>query len=474
MFSVAAGRGMRRDSPNGTFQGVLPMTRRLRALYFLLLAAVAAGSLSAQSLGFVEPKWPQTFTLERGEHATYGFAVGVPGSISVRVEAKGAVVVSVVKPTGSIAKEQQGVGSFRLDYTATAADIALGVGWRLAVRAAAPPPMQGAPVPKAVAGSVAVGHPAGDPGKVKLLAAKPMTTAPNLFRPEVALAEIRAIRTKVVLDGRSKQLAALQHKVPPAAFQVISLRASALATTNPGTVAKSSVGKDPGALATKTPASKTTTVPVVPTIVSLDASSGSPGTQVLISGSGFGAAPGGEVHFIVAPGKDLHGSVTYWSDAQIVVGVPSITGVGPFAGQMYVRSGTTNSQLVPFRFEPELDYAILPITIDRQVSGMVGPNSIRHEGWPGIKGDDEFFLHTTLKNGWVLDEAYVIGPTNTPAHVPYIVDGHGEAYVSVATAGSSAPRIKVHWWAEVNGFYIVSLTYWPVVVIRGPKGLPWQ
>ena len=81
---------------------------------------------------------------------------------------------------------------------------------------------------------------------------------------------------------------------------------------------------------------------------------------------------------------------------------------------------------------------------------------------------------TTLKNGWVLDEAYVIGPTNTPAHVPYIVDGHGEAYVSVATAGSSAPRIKVHWWAEVDGFYVVSLTYWPVVVIRGPKGLPWQ
>jgi hypothetical protein len=451
------------------------MTRWIQALCFVLLAAVAAGSLAAQPPIFVEPKWPQSFTLEGGEHATYGFAVGVPGSISVRVEAKGAVIVSVMKPTGSIAKEQQGVGSFRLDYTASAADIALGVGWRLTVRAAAPPPMKGAPVPKALTGSVAVEHPAGDPGKVKLLAAKPMKATPILFRPEAALAEVRAIRTKAEVDGRSKQVAALQHKVPPAAFQAITLRANALATSNPATVATSNAGTNPGALATKTkPTQGTPPVPAVPTIVSLDTSSGSPGTQVLITGSGFGAAPGGEVHFMVAPGKDLHGSVSYWSDAQIVVGVPSLTGVGPFAGQLYVRSGTTNSRLVPFRFEPALDYAILPITTDRMVGGVVGPSSIRHEGWPGIKGDDEFFLHTTLKNGWVLDEAYVANPYNGAIHLPDFIDGHGEAYVSVAATGSSAPRIKVHWWAEVNGFYVVSVTYWPVVVIRGPKGLPWQ
>jgi hypothetical protein len=177
---------------------------------------------------------------------------------------------------------------------------------------------------------------------------------------------------------------------------------------------------------------------------------------------------------MVAPGKDLHGSVTYWSDAQIVVGVPSITGVGPFAGQMYVRSGTTNSRLVPFRFEPELDYAILPITTDRMVGGRVSGDIVWHDGWPGMKGDDEYFLHTILKNGWVLDEAYVINPKNPAVHAPDIWDGHGEAYVSVAPAGSNAPRIKVHWWGEVNGFYVVTLRYWPVVVIRGPKGLPWQ
>lgn len=442
---------------------------------FLLLAAFVSGSLGAQTPVFVEPKWPQSFLLERGERAAYGFAAGSPGSISVRVDAKSAVVVSVVKPTGSIAKEQQGMGSFRLDYAATKADVALGMGWRLGVRDAAPPLMKGAKIPPAVAGSVAVEHPAGDPGKVKLLAARPVAAALSLFRPEAALAEVRAIRAKSMLDGRSRQLAALQPKLPPAAFQAVTLHANALATQNPASVAKSGAGMDPSALATKKPVpAATTPVAAVPTIVSLDVSTGSPGTQVLITGSGFGAAPGGEVHFMVAPGKDLHGSVTYWSDAQVVVGVPSITGVGPFAGQMYVRSGTTNSRLVPFRFEPTLDYAILPITADRLVSGMVGPNSIRHEGWPGIKGNDEFFLHTTLKNGWVLDEAYVIGPTNTPVHAPYIVDGHGEAYVSVAAAGSSAPRIKVHWWAEVDGFYIVSVTYWPVVVIRGPKGLPWQ
>jgi hypothetical protein len=450
------------------------MTRWIQALCFILLATVTAGSLAAQTPSFVEPKWPQPFTLERGERATYGFAVGAPGSIMVRVDAKSGVVVSIVKPNGTIAKEQQGVGSFRLDYAATKADVALGMGWRLGVRDAAPPLLKGAKVPPAVTGSIAVEHPAGDPGKVKLLAAKPVAAAPSLFRPEAALAEVRALRTKAVMDGRSKQLAALQPKVPPAAFQAITLRASALATSNPANVTKSSAGNDPGALATKTKPAPAPPVPAVPTIVSLDTSSGSPGTQVLITGSGFGAAPGGEVHFMVAPGKDLHGSVSYWSDAQIVVGVPSLTGVGPFAGQLYVRSGTTNTRLVPFRFEPELDYAILPITTDRMVGGQVSANTVWHDGWPGMKGDDEYFLHTTLRNGWVLDEAYVINPANPAVHAPDIWDGHGEAYVSVAPAGSNAPRIKVHWWGEVNGFYVVTLRYWPVVVIRGPKGLPWQ
>jgi hypothetical protein len=450
------------------------MTRWIHALCVVLLAAVVAGALSAQTPVFVEPKWPQPFVLERGERAAYGFAVGAPGSIVVRVDAKSAVIVSVVKPNGTVAKEQQGVGSFRMDCAATMADVATGLGWRIAVRDAAPPLLKGAKVPPAVTGSIAVEHPAGDPGKVKLLPARPAAMAQSLFRPEAALAEVRAHRTKALQDGRSKQLAALQPKVPPAAFQAITLRASALATATPATAAKAGVVNDPAALAIKKPTHGKTIVPAAPTIVSLDASSGSPGTQVLVTGSGFGAAPGGEVHFMVAPGKDLPGTVTYWSDTQLVVGVPSLTGVGPFAGQMYVRCGTTNSRLVPFRFEPELDYAILPITVDRMVSGIVNSNSVWHDGWPGIKGDDEFFLHTTLRNGWVLDEAYVINPKNPAVHAPDIWDGHGEAYISVAPVGSNAPRIKVHWWGEVNGFYVVTVRYWPVVVIRGPKGLPWQ
>lgn len=449
------------------------MTRWLHAMCFILMTAVAAGSLSAQVPAFVEPKWPQPFTLERGERAAYGIAVGAPGAIVIRTEAKGAVVVSLVKPNGTVAREQQGMGSFRLEYSATREDIATGIGWRITVRDAAPAPLKGMRVPTTVAGSIAVEHPAGDPGKVKLLAAKPATAVPSLFRPEAALAEVRAIRTKTFVDRRSKQLAALQPKVPPAAFHAISQHGLALTATNPAIVARPSVVSAPSPTAAKKPASATG-VPATPGIASLDQSSGSPGTQVLITGSGFGPAPGGEVHFLVAPGKDLPGTVTYWSDAQIVVGVPSITGVGPFAGQMYVRNGGADSRLVPFRFEPEMDYAILPITTDRQASGLVTANCIWHDGWPGMKGDDEFFLHTTLKNGWVLDEAYVINPSNPALHVPDIWDGKGEAYVSVAATGSNAPRIKVHWWGEVNGFYIVTVRYWPVVVIRGPKGLPWQ
>ena len=451
----------------------------------LLLSAALAGILGAQAPAFKEPKWPQPFTLERGDRTAYGIAVGAPGAIVVRAEAKGAVIVSIVKPNGTVARELRGMGSFRLDYQATREDVALGMGWRIGVRDAAAAPVQGgrlvAPAPSSVlAGTLFVEHPAGDPGKVKVMAAPPKPP-PAPLRLDLALAEIRASRAKVAAAGVAKRLVALQPKLPPVVFQAMSKQAVALPEARKTGVAlpiKTSAGS-PAAAGTSTQgasrdgSSAPATAPL-PLIASLDTSSGSPGQQVLVTGSGFGPTPG-EVHFLVAPGKDLPGTVTYWSDAQIVVGVPSLTGVLAFAGQMYVRNGTTNSRLVPFRFEPELDYAILPVTADQQLqSARLNTGCIWHDGWPGIKGDDEFFLHTTLKNGWVVDDAYVVHPLNPASHAPDIWDGRGDAYVSAVAIGSASPRIRVHWWGEVNGFYVVTLRYMPVVVVRGPKGLPPQ
>jgi hypothetical protein len=104
------------------------MTRWRNALCCILMSAAAAGALDAQPPAFVEPRWPQQFTLERGDHATYGIAVGAPGAIVVRANVKGAVFVSIVKPNGMVAKELQGVGTVVVDYVATKEDVATGMG----------------------------------------------------------------------------------------------------------------------------------------------------------------------------------------------------------------------------------------------------------------------------------------------------------------------------------------------------------
>jgi hypothetical protein len=234
--------------------------------------------------------------------------------------------------------------------------------------------MDAAPAGTVISGTIAVEHPAGDPGKVKIAAA-PAATAPSQFRLDAALAEVRSVRAKAVADGQAKRLRDLQPKLPPAAFQAVSQRMTARAAGMPavasrgGAATSTSQSASTGGGAAPVGSNQPATVAQAPVIASLDLSSGSPGQQVLVSGSGFGPTPGGEVHFMVAAGKDLLGMVTYWSDAQITVEVPSIVGVRAFAGQVYVRRGTTNSRLVPFGFEPEMDYAIIPISADHQVDG---------------------------------------------------------------------------------------------------------
>jgi hypothetical protein len=473
----------------------------------ILLSATTAGTVVAQ---FVEPKWPQQFTLERGERMSYGFVVGVPGAIVVNVTVAGQIAVALLKPDGSLAKNAQGAGAVRIEYTATKEDIAAGEAWRVAL--AEPSAGRGreapsaTPAPPAVSGSIAITHPAGDVRKVKLIVKQ--RPAPPARAPEqldASLEAYRAAREAAQTAARAQRARTLQMKVTAAAAAVtqagsprpappgmtsrgaaaVAAQAGAATSTSKSAVdgTGSTSGGGAAPVGTNQPASVAPAT--APVIASLDTAAGTPGDQFLVTGSGFGPPAGLEAHFIVGPQKDYLGTITYYSDGQIMVQVPNKEGLPQYGGKFYLRRGTNSSLLVPFRFDPKMDYVTLPVTSDRQFGGsgesfeIVENTVIAHYNsgfW--CKDDDEFWKQLTLANGWVVDSAYVRQQKfgTRGAWISGDPGSKGDAYISVVTLGSSSPRTKVHWWCDEPWFSHIStgVHYWPVVVIRGPKGVPWQ
>lgn len=479
---------------------------RLVSCCFLLSAASAVGAQ-----GFVEPKWPQQFTLDRAERMAFGFVVGEPGAIVVNVSARGQVAVVLLKPNGSVAKNVQGTGAVRIEYTATREDIAAGEAWRVAL--AEPSGGRGrearfaTPTPPAVVGSIAITHPAGDVSKVKLIVKQrpaPPERAPEQL--DASLEAYRAAREAAQTAARAQRAGTLQMKVKAAAAAVAQAGAPPLASRGMTSRGAAAVAAQAGAAtSTSKSASEGTgstggggTAPVgsnqpasvapatAPVIASLDTAAGTPGDQFLVNGSGFSPAAGLEAHFIVGRQLDLLGTVTYFNDGQIIVQVPDKEGLPQYSGKFYLRRGTNSTRLVDFRFDPKMAYATLPVSTDRQLAGQAEQNVfyvdkayIAHysQAW-SCKDDDEFWKQTTLANGWVVDSAYV-KQQNFGARGAWISGdpgSKGDAYVSVVALGSSSPRLKVHWWCEEPFFARLSTAvhYWPVVIIRGPKGLPWQ
>jgi hypothetical protein len=240
-------------------------------------------------------------------------------------------------------------------------------------------------------------------------------------------------------------------------------------------------------------------------------SSGQPGDPVLLVGSGFSNDPG-EVHFIVANGKDAVAPVTFWSDAQIIVPVPDVSGILAFDGQVYVKRGASMSNPLAFRLEPSVEYRTLVMGKNKDGYGQwyggnvtnlflepgTDParagtdrawrgdgfvlhdyrydpierlkNSFIYLVWlAGGKGDDSFhpFDSSHLKNGWTADSAYLSMP-GTSGGIQTV--GSADAYISEFTPGTDTPNLKVHWWADLGS----SVMYSPYIVIKGPKGLSYQ
>jgi hypothetical protein len=213
--------------------------------------------------------------------------------------------------------------------------------------------------------------------------------------------------------------------------------------------------------------------PTTPVITSLSVQQGQPGDPVMINGSNFGGGPG-EIHFVIANGKDVKATGTIWSDGQIFTAVPDgpdATGLLGFNGTVYIKRAPDGkiSNLVGFRFEPALrrrDIGCSPVTPDRRIQGehqytFLVP-CVEQNGAGdlfGAKGNDEFYLSTKLSNGWVVNSVDVRQTYRF---------GTSGAYNWADRAGTDSPYVNVRWWR--NTFSSVAYTF--TVTIIGPRGVP--
>lgn len=464
------------------------------------------------------PQGPQAFELLLGEQTSYGFAASKPGPMVVTVTWQGApLLVTLVKPGGGTL-ERQGSGSVTIQYIASAEDCRKGVIWSVNLRSPQPTvvgtgsQVHERPVklqtPVLAKGTVTLQHPPGDPNLAqaewtaradKLKASQPKPMAVQATQPPSLLAQKQAILLKQQLTRQTQLLEQVRLKIPTETYQKMAQKITAAASVPlPGArvvgtalplgpqripmnglpQAGSGLPGPAGAIKDKKPVPAPLPEPL---ITALSVSAGQPGDPVLISGSGFSGTPG-EVHFIVANGRDVTAPISGWNDSQVFAAVPDITGLPAFSGLVYIRRGSTNSRFVPFQFNPALEFRSLDITSDRIIGGpkdtenqwtsVYGTSQAYHHSWYyfGYRDYDQFFLTTRLKNGWVADSAYL-------THVRFIVclPGPGifynaNAYITEFRGGTDSPYLKVRWWTDGLG----EVFYLPVVIIRGPKGVPYQ
>ncbi|HEX7553628.1 MAG TPA: hypothetical protein VF378_08740, partial [Geothrix sp.] len=88
----------------------------------------------------------------------------------------------------------------------------------------------------------------------------------------------------------------------------------------------------------------------------------------------------------------------------------------------------------------------------------------------GARGEDQYFLTTRLRNGWVVDSAFISNNATAVDRPGPWSWGSASAYITEYRGGTDSPYLKIRWWRE--GFSEV--IYTPNLLIRGPKGVPHQ
>jgi len=282
-------------------------------------------------------------------------------------------------------------------------------------------------------------------------------------------------------------------------------------TATPTTSGPSLIGTTtPATLSTTTPgttsSTNTTTPPSPPTfsISSLSVSSGRPGDSLVINGAGFGTnICAMQAHFAVNSGLDiavpLHYNSYYACDngapvGSITVPVPTFSGVQQSDGQIYLVRGSEKTGSLPFHFNPAIETAqLVPQCNDPDTKVTNSNFQCPFFDWPqwdywitvhngagtgdpltgdvlGHKAEDEFYVSTILKNGWVVDSVEIKCATANRSCVDPSGGNHWGASVMNSHVGTSSPFVDVHWWTDAYA----RVEYQIYVNIKGPLGLPYK
>jgi hypothetical protein len=429
-----------------------------------------------------EVQWPQSFALRGFEVRTYGFAVTQPGPIVLDVNSQGAPLDLVLQGPIPQALEQQGSGALHLSYTVTSQDIQRGVLWHVMLRMVPAAAQTGAES----AGNIGVRHPPADERIVKqaIQTLKAQRHVPTKQELAQATSSIRAQRTALfnarVAAGEQELVqrrAAIFQSLQPAIDDMRRQKSAGLSQSAPGQSPPAQSGMStrgllPQHIGLPPPAPQ-------PIIASLGATEGVPGDAIMINGSGFGTTDG-EVHFMIGadPSLDRATPPHVWINNQIIAVVPDPSvpdpsvGATAYNGFVYVVVGGVKSNAVPFHFDPIIDHRLITVPAD-YLLGYFGNDAfiadlgcIMHLNLSdiyGASGHDQFFRHTLLQNGWIVE--------SMPITYPYTYTSGGIS-LTIGEVGTNSPFTDVFSWVDTNMFTDGYFCYNLEIPIKGPRGLP--
>jgi hypothetical protein len=435
---------------------------------FTLLSALAY-TRAAGGQTIIEPKWPQPFAAGAGKSAGFAFFVTQAGPISVSVQSAAPLLVTLIGPLPKPI-HQPGTGNVQLAYVATAADVQKGYLWGVRIDSSAP---------QSVQGTISVSHP---PVNMSLVSGQVRQLQQRSAQLRASIAASQAKMSQALAAQQQPRQQAQQQLAAAQALKTQQLLNSIGAPATPGVQTRG--------LSTATATIRPgTTIPpgtVInpiagpadlrpPAISSLSVGEGQPSDPVLITGSFFRST--GQVHFVVNPGMDLVAAVDRWSDTQIVAHVPQASGIQRYVGSVYVTVppvGLTRQGLKltsapqQFIFDPQLDSQVLQVPpwiqsrfVEQNVANPNSsclayylcqiwyqptysmcpepiPNCTADHPWgtsgDATSGNDEWYLTSTLMNGWVTDSASLS-----------LCTWYGAASIVTSRPGTSSLYTKVQW-----------------------------
>jgi hypothetical protein len=492
-------------------------TLRVCAALCLLASMQSAGAQDAEPL----PSWPRQFSVQGPEVASFGFALTQPGPIVVDLQVNGAPVLASLEGPAQLVAQRQGNGTLRLSHVATPQEMQKSPVWIVRVKLAGSASQSARNV---ASGSLNVQHPPADQSRVqaatrnfKAQAASRQAQLDTAAAQQMAQLEMRIDaelrKQNAELEQQNvRRRSALTAQLQPA---IERLRAGSIARPDPrvttravapsGSATRQSAtaisSVDRAAILREAPVSSSQPITATapggniqnvapgPAIASLSAATGRPGDPVLITGSGFGNAIG-EVHFVLGPVNDIRvpGAPSQavpgllWSDSQIFITVPNVSGMSAFNGTVYVTrtSDQTRSNLMPFAFVPLMErrQIVKPVPADAllAVTGVrpyylpssADPdwiNRFNMNCFSGSTSNDRFFSNTRLQNGWRVSGPPVV-------HHPSNYSINGGAYVADSRIGTDWPYVDVKWWVNVGPWCDSMLSYAFVIPIEGPLNTP--